>query len=95
MPKRKMDPKMIKRNEIAMAEYRKCKKLLADGKMSEATFKKNFRGAVALRTGTAYKHIDEEYRAWLKKNGHPMPKPARPKKKRARKSKKKDEQDKK
>ena len=84
---RKRDPKMIEYHRIAMAEYREAKKRRENGKMSEATFKKNFRGAVALSSGQAYANIKKTYHAWLKKHGHPIPvsKPRRVKKKRTKK----------
>ena len=88
-----MDFKMRKRQEFAMEEYRKCKKLVESGDMTKETFKKNFRGAVALRTGKAYTKIDQRYRAWLKSKGLPMPKP-RVTKKKSKKSKKKEKEDK-
>lgn len=93
---RERDPKMKKYHEIAMAEYKKAKHRRDNGEMSAETFKKNFRGAVALRSGKAYTKIKTEYHAWLKKNGHPIPaeKPKRPKKKKTRRKKKKEEESK-
>lgn len=90
MPNRKRDPKMQKYHEIAMAEYKKAKARFDSGDLSQETFKKNFRGAVALRSGKAYAKIKAAYHAWLKKNGHPIPadKPRKPKKKKTRRSKK-------
>ncbi len=87
---RERDPKMKKYHEIAMAEYKKAKHRKGTGEMSEATFKKNFRGAVALRSGKAYANIKKDYHAWLKKNGHPIPanRPKKPKKKRTSHKKK-------
>lgn len=87
---RARDPKMKKYHEIAMEEWRKAKHRKENGEMSAETFKKNFRGAVALRSGKAYANIKKQYHAWLKKHGHPIPKPkvARKKKKRTTKKKK-------
>ncbi len=85
---RARDPKMKKYHEIAMAEYRKAKARKENGDMSEETFKKNFRGAVALKSGKAYANIQKQYHAWLKKHGHPLPKP-KPLRKKKKKSTKK------
>lgn len=81
---RARDPKMKKYHEIAMAEWREAKIRKENGSMSVETFKKNFRGAVALRSGKAYANIQKKYHAWLKKHGHPIPKPAPPRKKKKR-----------
>ena len=86
---RARDPKMKKYHEIAMAEWRKAKARKENGEMSAETFKKNFRGAVALRSGKAYANIQKQYHAWLKKNGHPLPKP-KPLRKKKKKSSKKE-----
>lgn len=86
---RARDPKMKKYHEIAMAEWKAAKARKEAGKMSAETFKKNFRGAVALRSGQAYGKIKKAYHAWLKEHGHPIPKPkpARAKKKRTKRKK--------
>ena len=91
---RARDPKMKKYHEIAMAEWKRAKARKENGDMSAETFKKNFRGAVALRSGKAYANIKKEYHAWLKKHGHPIPKPA-PLRKRKKKRTKKTETSKK
>lgn len=92
---RARDPKMKKYHEIAMAEWKRAKARKESGEMSAETFKKNFRGAVALRSGKAYSKIKTEYHAWLKKNGHPIPKPAPLKKKKKKQTKKKQTSEKK
>ena len=83
---RARDPKMKKYHEIAMEEWRKAKHRKETGQMSAETFKKNFRGAVALRSGKAYANIKKQYHAWLKEHGHPIPKP-RPLRKKKKKTK--------
>lgn len=87
---RVLDFKARKRQEFNMEEYKKAKALRDSGKMSAETFKKNFRGCVALTTGKAYAKITQRYHAWLKANGHPIPakKPKKPKKEKASKAKK-------
>lgn len=87
------DPKMKKYHEIAMEEWRKAKQRKENGEMSEETFKKNFRGAVALRSGKAYANIQKEYHAWLKKHGHPIPKPKPARKKKKKRTSKKKKSD--
>ena len=90
---RERNPKMKAYHSIAMAEWKKAKIRKESGDMSDATFKLNFRGSVALRTGKAYTNIKKEYHKWLKEHGHPIPvdKPRKPKKKRTKKKKNSEE----
>jgi hypothetical protein len=87
MPGKAINPLIKARNVIAMREYKKAKSLMEGGSMSKETFKKNFRGAIALRTGKAYKIIQTEYHAWLRAHNHPIPKPSAPRPKKKKKPK--------
>jgi hypothetical protein len=86
---RERNEKMKAYHSIAMAEWKKAKARKASGEMSAETFKKNFRGSVALRSGKAYSIIKKGYHKWLVDHGHPIPadKPRKPKKKRTKRKK--------
>lgn len=93
-----MNPKAKAHQRIQMAEYNKAKKRVASGEISEKTLKEQFRGCVPRRGSKASQRVKAAYHAWLKENGHPIPKPKplkkdRPKKKKRRSKKKKKEEE--
>lgn len=85
---RKRDPKMVMRHKIGMEEFYKVRALRDAGKITPEAFKKNFRGAVALRGSKAYNDITKKYHAWLKQHGHPIPPPSKPRVRKKTKAKK-------
>lgn len=60
--------RLRKRHELAMNEHKRCKQLLGEGKMSQACFDQQFRGAVAVKGGEAFIAIQKAFHQWVNEN---------------------------
>lgn len=95
-----LNPKIAQRNKFVARERKKIM-AISDEKKRRATLLANFRngGIIPVKGSKAEKVIREDYHAWLKANGHDLPKPKPPRKdgekKKRRKSKKKKNSEKK